>query len=123
MNFFFLSVAPFSSFRTIQSLGILTGAQLFSLNKEELCTVLPEEGARVYSQIMVQKSILEVCPVLLWMYFVRLCLSLCDLVQLLPQSWLMQAYVSFTQNKNTIIKKEPPCSSLHRDWLKYHKII
>lgn len=44
---------------TVQSLGILTGAQLFSLNKQELCEVSPEEGARVYSQIMVQKSLLE----------------------------------------------------------------
>lgn len=58
---FFLSVTTFSSFRTIQSLGILTAAQLFSLTKEELRTVLPEEGARVFSQITVQKSILEVC--------------------------------------------------------------
>ncbi|XP_026180185.1 epidermal growth factor receptor kinase substrate 8-like protein 1a isoform X2 [Mastacembelus armatus] len=45
--------------QTIQSLGDLTGAQLFSLNKRELCTVSPEGGARVYSQLMVQKSILE----------------------------------------------------------------
>lgn len=44
---------------TVRSLGILTGAQLFSLNKEELRSVLPEEGTRVYSQIMVQKSLLE----------------------------------------------------------------
>ncbi|XP_030649122.1 epidermal growth factor receptor kinase substrate 8-like protein 1a [Chanos chanos] len=44
---------------TVQSLGILTGAQLFSLNKEELRTVSPEEGTRVYSQITVQKALLE----------------------------------------------------------------
>ncbi|XP_028267647.1 epidermal growth factor receptor kinase substrate 8-like protein 1a [Parambassis ranga] len=45
--------------QTIDSLSILTAAQLFSLNKEELRTVSPEEGARVYSQIMVQKALLE----------------------------------------------------------------
>ncbi|KAM6966989.1 epidermal growth factor receptor kinase substrate 8-like protein 1a [Tautogolabrus adspersus] len=45
--------------QTVQSLGILTGAQLYSLNKEELRTVAPEEGARVYSQITVQKALLE----------------------------------------------------------------
>ncbi|XP_062264081.1 epidermal growth factor receptor kinase substrate 8-like protein 1a [Platichthys flesus] len=45
--------------QTIQGLGILSGAQLFSLNKEELRLVASDDGARVYSQIMVQKSLLE----------------------------------------------------------------
>lgn len=48
------------SLSTANSLGVLTGAQLFSLSKEELCKVSPEEGARVYSQIMVHKAQLEV---------------------------------------------------------------
>ncbi|XP_077086120.1 epidermal growth factor receptor kinase substrate 8a isoform X2 [Siphateles boraxobius] len=44
---------------TITSLGVLTGAQLFSLNKDELKTVCPDDGARVFSQISVQKAALE----------------------------------------------------------------
>ncbi|XP_019375341.1 PREDICTED: epidermal growth factor receptor kinase substrate 8-like protein 2 isoform X2 [Gavialis gangeticus] len=44
---------------TVEHLGILTGAQLFSLNRDELKKVCGEEGARVYSKITVEKTFLE----------------------------------------------------------------
>ncbi|XP_077939513.1 epidermal growth factor receptor kinase substrate 8-like protein 2 isoform X3 [Gasterosteus aculeatus] len=44
---------------TADCLGILTGAQLFSLNKDELKAVCGEEGSRVYCQVTLQKTQLE----------------------------------------------------------------
>ncbi|KAM8814368.1 epidermal growth factor receptor kinase substrate 8-like protein 2 isoform 2-T2 [Rhynchonycteris naso] len=53
-----LEAKAFSS-RIVDNLGILTGPQLFSLNKDELKKVCGEEGHRVYSQLTVQKAVLE----------------------------------------------------------------
>ncbi|KAM4748649.1 epidermal growth factor receptor kinase substrate 8 isoform 2-T2 [Rhinophrynus dorsalis] len=52
-----LQAKGFSSV-TITSLGVLTGAQLFSLTKDELKAVCPE-GPRVYNQVTLQKTALE----------------------------------------------------------------
>ncbi|KAM4734861.1 LOW QUALITY PROTEIN: epidermal growth factor receptor kinase substrate 8-like protein 2 [Anableps anableps] len=53
-----LSAKAFSK-PTVECLGILTGAQLFSLNKEELKAVCGEEGGRVFNQVSLQKGQLE----------------------------------------------------------------
>ncbi|XP_007468091.1 PREDICTED: epidermal growth factor receptor kinase substrate 8-like protein 1 [Lipotes vexillifer] len=44
---------------TVAAIGALSGAQLFSLQKDKFRALSPEEGARVYSQITVQRSLLE----------------------------------------------------------------
>ncbi|XP_036130660.1 epidermal growth factor receptor kinase substrate 8-like protein 1 [Molossus molossus] len=53
-----LQAKGFSS-GTVDALGVLTGAQIFSLQKKEFRAVSPEEGARVYSQVTVQRALLE----------------------------------------------------------------
>lgn len=55
--------------RTIDCLGILTGSQLFSLNKDELKAVCGDEGGRVYCQVTVQKGQLEVSRTLVLLMF------------------------------------------------------
>ncbi|XP_004694146.1 PREDICTED: epidermal growth factor receptor kinase substrate 8-like protein 1 [Condylura cristata] len=53
------SLDPGEKGETVHALGVLTAAQLFSLQREEFRAVSPEEGARVYSQVTVQRALLE----------------------------------------------------------------
>nr|XP_045377831.1 epidermal growth factor receptor kinase substrate 8-like protein 1 [Camelus bactrianus] len=53
-----LQAKGFSS-GTVAALGALSGAQLFSLQKEKFRELSPEEGARVFSQVSVQRALLE----------------------------------------------------------------
>lgn len=55
-----LTTPPLPLLRTVDALGVLTGAQIFSLQKKEFRAVSPQEGARVYSQVTVQRALLEV---------------------------------------------------------------
>ncbi|XP_058039875.1 epidermal growth factor receptor kinase substrate 8-like protein 1 [Ahaetulla prasina] len=43
----------------VNALGILNGAQLLALQKDELRAINPEEGPRVYSQVTIQKALLK----------------------------------------------------------------
>ncbi|KAM3822471.1 epidermal growth factor receptor kinase substrate 8-like protein 1 [Vipera latastei] len=43
----------------VNALGILNGAQLLSLQKDEFRAISPEEGPRVYSQVTIQKALLK----------------------------------------------------------------
>ncbi|XP_026567797.1 epidermal growth factor receptor kinase substrate 8-like protein 1 [Pseudonaja textilis] len=43
----------------VNALGILNGAQLLSLQKDEFRAIHPEEGPRVYSQVTIQKALLK----------------------------------------------------------------
>lgn len=72
--------------RTVKSLGILNGAQLFSLNKQEFVAVSPEEGENVYSHIMAEKTLLEVCS--LFFFLFSGCTSLCVCVYLQRYAWV-----------------------------------
>lgn len=98
---------------TVESLGILNGAQLFSLNKEEFVAVAPEEGENVYSQIMAEKTLLKVCSLF---FFLSGCTSLCLCVYLQRYAWVsVESFVcsALTYAQTSIIATAP-------NWLKIY---
>lgn len=50
-------------YRTVSSLGVLTGKLLLGMTKEEIRTVCPEEAGKVFFQLQAIKSSLAVSNV------------------------------------------------------------
>lgn len=50
----------FMCFSTVSSLGVLSGKLLLGMTKEEMRTVCPEEGSRVFFQLQAIKSAIAV---------------------------------------------------------------
>lgn len=48
---------------TVNTLGVLTGNLLLGMTKEEIRTVCPEEGSKVFFQLQTVKSAVAVSPV------------------------------------------------------------
>lgn len=47
-------------YSTVRSLGVLSGQQLLGMNKQEIRTVCPEEGGKVFFQLQAVKSAIAV---------------------------------------------------------------
>lgn len=58
---------------TVNSLGVLTGKMLLGMTKDDLRTVCPEEGGKVFFQLQAIKSAIAVS------YVLSVCLSVTHL--------------------------------------------